>query len=56
MDGCLAEIDRLGYRQRATYQPLERFWLFQWIETGIYALLTVGLTVFSFWWIRRRLS
>jgi hypothetical protein len=56
MDGCLAEIDRLGYRQRATYQPLERFWPFQWIETGSYALLTIGLTVFSFWWIRRRLS
>ncbi len=56
MDGCLAEINRLGYRQRATYQPLERFWPFQWIETGIYALLSIGLTVFSFWWIRRRLS
>ena len=23
---------------------------------GIYAFLTVGLTWFSFWWIRRRLS
>ncbi|MER5647419.1 ABC transporter permease [Streptosporangium sp. NPDC002524] len=54
--GCIAEINRLGYRQQATYQPLERFWPFQWIETGIYALFTVGLTWFSFWWIRRRLS
>ncbi|MEU4540329.1 ABC transporter permease, partial [Streptosporangium sp. NPDC023825] len=34
--GCVAEINRLGYRQQATYQPLERFWPFQWIETGIY--------------------
>ncbi|WP_440103004.1 ABC transporter permease [Streptosporangium sp. H16] len=56
MDSCLAEINRLGYRQQATYQPLERFWPFQWIETGIYALLTVGLTWFCFWWVRRRLS
>ncbi|MEU8384153.1 ABC transporter permease [Streptosporangium sp. NPDC048865] len=56
MGGCLAEINRLGYRQQATYQPLERFWAFQWIETGIYALLTVGLTWFCFWWVRRRLS
>ncbi|KAB8192405.1 ABC transporter permease subunit [Nonomuraea phyllanthi] len=56
MDLCLVEINRLGYRQQATYQPLERFWPFQWIETGIYALLTAGLTWFSFWWIRRRLS
>ncbi|GAA2415853.1 transporter [Nonomuraea africana] len=56
MDACMAEINRLGYRQQATYQPLERFWPFQWIETGIYALLTLGLTWLSFWWIRRRLS
>ncbi|MFI6600932.1 ABC transporter permease [Nonomuraea sp. NPDC050536] len=53
---CMAELNRLGYRQKATYQPLERFWPFQWIETGIYALLTLGLTWLSFWWIRRRLS
>ncbi|MEU4835613.1 ABC transporter permease [Streptosporangium sp. NPDC023615] len=56
MGTCLAEINSLGYRQRATYQPLERFWPFQWIETGIYALLTAGLTWFCFWWVRRRLS
>ncbi|GAA4572724.1 ABC transporter permease [Planotetraspora kaengkrachanensis] len=56
LDACWLEINRLGYRQHATYQPLERFWAFQWIETGIYALLTLGLTWFSFWWLRRRLS
>ncbi|MFB4282241.1 ABC transporter permease [Nonomuraea sp. MTCD27] len=56
MDGCMAEINRLGYRQLATYHPLDRFWPFQWIETGLYALLTLGLTWLSFWWIRRRLS
>jgi hypothetical protein len=56
MGSCRAEINRLGYRQKATYQPLERFWPFQWIETGIYALLTLGLTWLSFWWIRRRLT
>ncbi|GII66595.1 transporter [Sphaerisporangium krabiense] len=55
-DGCMAEINRLGYRQQATYQPLERFWPFQWIETGIYAVLTLCLTWFCFWWIRRRLA
>ncbi|MFC6084758.1 ABC transporter permease [Sphaerisporangium aureirubrum] len=56
LDACWIEINRLGYRQKAVYQPLERFWPFQWIETGIYAVLTLGLTWFSFWWIRRRLS
>jgi hypothetical protein len=55
-DACLVEINRLGYRQQATYQPLERFWPFQWIETGLYALLILGLTWLSFWWVRRGLS
>ncbi|MFD0658830.1 ABC transporter permease [Thermocatellispora tengchongensis] len=56
LDPCLAEINRLGYRQQATYQPFERFWPFQWIETGLYAALSLGLTGFCFWWIGRRLS
>ncbi|MEV0349243.1 ABC transporter permease [Nonomuraea sp. NPDC050680] len=55
-DACTAEINRLGYRQQATYQPLERFWPFQWIETGIYALLTLGLTWRCFRRVRRGLS
>jgi hypothetical protein len=55
-ESCMAEVNRLGYRQQATYQPLERFWPFQWIETGLYALLTAGLTWLSFWRVRRGLS
>ncbi|MFC4118053.1 ABC transporter permease [Nonomuraea zeae] len=55
-DVCMAEINRLGYRQQVTYHPLARFWPFQWIETGIYALLTLALTWLCFVWIRRRLS
>jgi ABC-type transport system involved in multi-copper enzyme maturation permease subunit len=56
LGACTAEIGRLGYRQRATYQPLERFWAFQWMETGIYAGLSLGLTWLSFRWMRRRPS
>ncbi|MDA0635529.1 ABC transporter permease [Nonomuraea sp. MCN248] len=56
MEMCLAEVNRLGYRQRAAFQPLDRFWPFQWIETGIYAVLTACLTWLCFWWIRRRVS
>ncbi|GAB1821678.1 ABC transporter permease subunit [Herbidospora sp. RD11066] len=55
-DSCLTEINALGYRQLVSYHPLDRFWPFQWMETAIYAVLTLGLTWFSFWWIRRRLS
>jgi ABC-type transport system involved in multi-copper enzyme maturation permease subunit len=53
---CLAEIQRLGYRQEATYHPSSRFWPFQWYETGIYTALALGLAGFCFWRIRRRLS
>ncbi|MEV4374149.1 hypothetical protein AB0J71_44345 [Nonomuraea sp. NPDC049637] len=43
-------------RQRAVYQPFERFWPFQWIETGLYVLLALGLTAFCFHRLGRRLS
>jgi hypothetical protein len=56
LGACMAEVNRLGYRQKATYHPLERFWPFQWMETGMYALLTLVLAWVSFWWIRRRPS
>jgi ABC-type transport system involved in multi-copper enzyme maturation permease subunit len=39
-----------------SYQPADRFWTFQWIETGIYvgfSLLALGAT---FWLVRRRLN
>jgi ABC-type transport system involved in multi-copper enzyme maturation permease subunit len=56
MPRCLAEINRLGYRQQLTYHAPTRFWPFQWIETAIYLALALGPTGFSFWWTRRRLS
>jgi hypothetical protein len=56
ISACLAEINRLGYRQQLTYQPSSRFWPFQWYETGIYTAVTLGLAGFCFWRIRRRLS
>jgi ABC-type transport system involved in multi-copper enzyme maturation permease subunit len=53
---CFAEIKRLGYRQRLTYQPASRFWAFQWYETGIYAALALALAGSCFWRIRHRVS
>jgi hypothetical protein len=49
---CMAEMTRLGYRLQVTYQPASRFWPFQWIETGIYAALALGLAGFCLWRIR----
>jgi ABC-type transport system involved in multi-copper enzyme maturation permease subunit len=56
LSACFAEIKRLGYRQQVTYQPSSRFWPFQWYETGIYAVLALGLAGLCFWRIRHRLS
>lgn len=56
MSLCFAELNRLGYRQAATYHPTSGFWPMQWIEAGLYALLTLGLTGLCFRWIRRRVS
>jgi hypothetical protein len=56
ISACFAEITRLGYRQRLTYQPSGRFWTFQWYETGIYTALSLALAGLGFSRIRRGLS
>ena len=38
-----------------TYQPGDRFWTFQWIETGIYVVFSV-LALFAAVWLVRRLN
>ncbi|MDQ0753001.1 ABC-type transport system involved in multi-copper enzyme maturation permease subunit [Streptomyces africanus] len=38
------------------YQPRSRYWAFQGLETGIYLVLSVILTAFGLWRIRRRVS
>jgi hypothetical protein len=48
-----AEAAALGYHQEVTYHPARRFWPMQWIETGLYAALALGLAAFSLGRIRR---
>jgi hypothetical protein len=56
-DDCDAAITASHLRQFVTYQPADRFWTFQWIETGLYLLLAVSLAALSLWRVRRlRLS
>ncbi|OLT10573.1 transmembrane transport protein [Actinomadura sp. CNU-125] len=55
-EGCFAEIARLGFKQHVSYHPADRYWAFQWVETGVFAVLTLGLSGFCFYWVRRRLS
>jgi hypothetical protein len=50
---CNDYIESLHLRQTVTYQPANRYWAFQWIETVIYLGLALALAGFSFWWVNR---
>lgn len=56
MSDCADALSKAGYRQQVTYQPAGNFWTLQWTETGLYLGLTLALTGFCTWWIRRRLT
>jgi hypothetical protein len=53
---CDAYLATLHLRQLVTYQPAGRFWVFQWIETAIYAALAIVLAFVSFFQVRRRIT
>ena len=48
---CLAKH---GYAQYLTYQPADRYWPFQFIEAGIFAVLAAALVAVAFAVINRR--
>jgi hypothetical protein len=52
---CVAKISQ-QYHVVTTYQPANRFWTFQWMETGIFLALSLLLAGFCFWWVRRRVN
>jgi ABC-type transport system involved in multi-copper enzyme maturation permease subunit len=43
-----------GYTQLTTYQPVSRFWSFQWIEGGWLLALSVLLIAATAWMVRHR--
>jgi hypothetical protein len=45
-----------GYREAISYLPTSRYWLLQWVETGIFLALALALAGSCFWRLRRRLS
>ena len=49
--GCL---QKAGYRQFISYQPISRYWAFQGIETGIYLAVAAVLIAITFYAVRRR--
>ena len=48
---CVASDD---LHESVTYQPAGHYWPLQWLETGIFLVLTGLLSGFCFWFIRRR--
>jgi hypothetical protein len=43
-----------GFRELLSYQPANRFWAFQGIESGIFVLLAAVLLLFAYRWVLRR--
>ena len=50
---CLASN---GIRESISYQPVSRYWAFQWTETALYLALALAMAGCCFGWINRRLS
>jgi ABC-type transport system involved in multi-copper enzyme maturation permease subunit len=53
---CFQRLADEGYRQHVRYYTADKFWDLQWREFGLFFLLALALTGFSFWRIRRDLS
>ncbi|MGW6282296.1 ABC transporter permease [Kribbella sp. NPDC055071] len=55
-DACFQRLADEGYKQHVRYFEANTFWALQWREFGLFLLLALALTGFSFWRIRRDLS
>jgi hypothetical protein len=47
-------ITQNGIHVVATFQPYDRYWLFQGIESALFVVLAIALALFAVWWVRRR--
>jgi len=52
---CLAQVAKT-YHLLVTYQPANRYWTFQWLETGIFIALALAASIGCYWWVTRRTS
>ena len=39
-----------------TYEPANRYWTLQWLETGIFVALALAAAIGCYWWVTRRTS
>ncbi len=49
-------LNQLGVHDLLTYQPVSRYWAFQWYEFAIFLVLTFIVVGICFWLVRRRLA
>ena len=55
LEQCLANYGPGAYNQEV-FQPADRFWLFQTIETALFVALAVLLLLAAIHWVRRRIT
>lgn len=51
-DRCITDH---GFQNKLAYQPADRFWFLQAIESSIYLFLAVILVAMTFWWTKYRI-
>ena len=51
-DRCVTDH---GFQAKTVYQPADRYWLFQGIESAIYLLFATILVAMTFWWTKYRI-
>ncbi len=51
-DAVVSCVEKLGLRTASTFQPVSRFWTFQWMEFAIYVGMALALLGFVIWRIK----
>ncbi|MET8265675.1 hypothetical protein ABZU92_16980 [Micromonospora arida] len=54
-EACQSWLGKQNLSLKVSYVPGSKFWDLQWREFGMLFALTVALSLFSLWWVRRRL-
>jgi ABC-type transport system involved in multi-copper enzyme maturation permease subunit len=52
---CFALLAK-NFKLVVTYQPANRYWAFQWLESGIFVVLALAAAGGCYWWVTRRAS
>lgn len=52
---CLDQAAK-AFHLLVSYQPADRYWTMQWLETGIFTALALLSTAGCYWWVTRRTS